>query len=276
MPAAWKPDGEPNDDGRAKFGKHARRWLTSRIRQELTRYLNGTAPTRRYGILTITGDDVAALVPWFMEHPMRYVYWVARDEYSGIRFSNGSWRFHADAVKGDIVQGMSDLYDARARAADAGAIPTLDHWLRADIAGTLTFAGDKGGGDEMRLSDDERYTLVCAALHRQRRWPRPCAACGEMFRSPARRQRRCPTCLAAKRLTANTSERSPKHAAAGRPPRQQHSSEPQVIQNPSSTDEAVNQRLGAALEAQKLVTELLRKYRIENGQGSLPGGDAGA
>ena len=129
MPAAWKPDGEPNDDGRAKFGKHARRWLTSRIRQELTRYLNGTAPTRLFGMLTITGDDVAALVPWFMEHPMRYVYWVARDEYSGIRFSNGSWRFHADgeAFDREHVGTLPEACSGRTSASPATFIRAAGH-----------------------------------------------------------------------------------------------------------------------------------------------------
>lgn len=279
MAAAWKPDGEPNNDGRVKFGQHARRWLGSRIRQELGRYLNGTAPTKRYGALVITGDEIGALVPWFMKNPMRYVRWISRDDYSGRLFSTGAWHFDADAVKGDVVRGMSELHDERARAADAGAVSTLDAWLRADMAGTLNYTGEKGGTEEMQLSHDERRGLSHAAMSRRSHWPRPCALCGGMFRNPAQGQKRCAACRAAKR--------SAKGNATGEPARQKRpehvASAPDRLASPALTtdpgDEATFARtadevMRRAFEVQRYALALLRSRDTGEDPGPPPWGGA--
>lgn len=266
--SAWNPQ----DERHVKLGKRALCWLGRRIKQELERYLNATAPTTRYGALTITGDDIAALVPWFLEDPMRYVRWISHDNYAGKRFSTGVWRFNADAVKGDIVQGMTVLRDKATRAADAQTVATLDDWLRADTAGTLKYVGAKGGGESMRLGPDERRKLFQNALVRRAYWPRPCSLCGEMFRNPAHGQKRCPACLAAKR----SARESTKGKTAHRERREHGPSEPGRLALPTAARETRDQasfHRTVAVEALRLATGLQRDAlaRLQ----SLTGEDSG-
>lgn len=194
MAADWKGR---DDDGLVRFGTRARLWLERRMRQELEKYNNGTAPTKRYGVLPITQDDVVGLVPWFMEDATHYVEWIFYDDYAGARYTRGAWRFNAETVKRDIPQGMEELRDRAAHAADAATVATLDDWLRADMAGTLQHAGWLGGAKDMRLTPEERRGLNYSALTRRYRWPKACATCGESFRDGSCKN--CKACRAKRR-----------------------------------------------------------------------------
>lgn len=194
MAADWKGR---DDDGRVRFGTRARLWLERRMRQELERYNNGTAPTKRYGVLPITQDDVVGLVPWFMEDATHYVEWIFYDDYAGARYTRGAWRFNAETVKRDIPQGMEALRDRAAHTADAKAVATLDDWLRADMAGTLQHAGWLGGAEDMRLTPAERADLSDKAFARRYNWPKACATCGESFRGGE--YKNCKACRAKRR-----------------------------------------------------------------------------
>jgi hypothetical protein len=189
MCATWR--GPLRDENGLPFGRRAQGWLRRQIRSWLE---------------TAEGADeekVAELLDWYMETPLRYVNWKDCDEYHGRGFSMGAWTVDWPTVREDFDLGRTRLAEREAQARDyALGIRTLDDWLRADIAGTLTHPGAIGG--MLFVADSLRYR------GRTLRRMAPCDACRKVFKLDRRNARNCPDCRV--RLRAEREARAGKGA----------------------------------------------------------------
>lgn len=123
-------------------------------------------------------------------------------EFRGRGFSHGAWILDMDAINADLALAKDQLCRARLRAIDAEVIHSLDDYLRADIEGTLAYAGAEGGSG--MIETELQNELSAKAWKRRMRWPRKCTACGESFTPDRRTAARCPTCLAERRAPLPT------------------------------------------------------------------------
>jgi hypothetical protein len=179
--------------GVPKFGRKAQAWLRRRIKAHLFPDVD-----------TVTGDSEMGpdgakwdrkVIDWLLDEyaaraPGRFVHWVDADEWRGRGFSNGSWQFDAKAVEA-FCQEAIDNVDRRL---DANAYPTLDEWLKADMADDLWFRGAAGGMD--LLSAEVRASIAAGKAERAAR--RHCA-CGVVFVAERSNARKCAGCRATAR-----------------------------------------------------------------------------
>lgn len=183
----WKGE----DDGRVRFGRKAKLWLASAIRERLT------ATDEKHPEPRVYGQELEDIVAWYCEEPMFYVTWVPAAEYRGRGFSHGAWQLDYAAINRDFKLGRKVCLVRRTLEIDNARIKSLDEWLRADIAGTLKCPGRFGGTEE--LSAEVVKNLSSAAANRRKRWPRRCVQCDRSFKPDHHKATRCPSCRAERR-----------------------------------------------------------------------------
>jgi hypothetical protein len=194
VPWVGNTDDRSPHDGRTKFGRRAGAWYRQRIADFLRS--NGGL----FGIAVGEIDDLAAeLVNYYVEDSRLpwYGRWVAEEHYRGRRYSAGFWTLDERLLLAELPQEIMQLRRSKARESDKARLASLDDWLRADIAGTLQFGGEKGGAPN--LLPELRSKMRLAAKVRRRR---KCAKCGCRFIRGSRRHDTCTKCRAQNSMVA--------------------------------------------------------------------------
>lgn len=193
----WKDRPRDDDDGRPKFGRKARAWLARHIEKAIRQHFDASWHDE---------GGIRRLVGWYMQNPQRYVRWEDSEEYRGSGYSNGHWTVVSDAITGDEDAAVRECNAAIAREcleADAQHFPTLDDWLRADIAGELAYAGAEGG------MPHAQRTTVPGDLRPK------CRSCGKHFERDKWQSKNCADCIAAAKSVRRARQPSKYRTADG-------------------------------------------------------------
>jgi len=177
--AAW----QGGEQGLPKFGKKARAWLARQLRAKLREIHHESWHDE---------EGIARLVDWHLERWDRFVRWVDADEFRGSSYAYGAWQIAWDAVKSAVDEACADnnaIIGREHRESDARLFPTLEDWLRADIASELSYAGAGGGMDLVRRhAVPQPKARRAPPIHSDLRCP-----CGKIFAGVAQ-AKFCPLC----------------------------------------------------------------------------------
>lgn len=190
----WRPESdrpEKDDDfPSVKFGREARAWLR--------RLLTARIKTIDWIQTSLAAGDITAerLVEYFLAEPKLYVTWLDSQIYSGKGQPVGLWEVNWPAVEEDYNDAIRTVRSVVGKISDDERFPTLDDWLRADMAGELRYAGSASGMEDVPPEMRERTKEL--ARQRELRRPIECASCGASFVRHRRNGRRCKKCLETK------------------------------------------------------------------------------
>jgi len=189
-----------DDDGRVYFGQRAKLWLAHALRGQIT----GT--DEAHPKPAAEGEEVEALIEWYMLDPMRYVKWLPEASFRGKGYSVGAWVLDVEMVYFDVKQAREETEHKRQLAIDAAReFTSLEEWLDADLKGDLAYPGCQGGFGAL-TAEGTPAEQRNAAVSRRARWPRGCQTCGESFTPDRGRSRRCRQCIDAAKASVTPSK----------------------------------------------------------------------
>jgi hypothetical protein len=201
--SSWKGE----DDELPEFGNRARKWFRLVVRQALETML---AREERQGKNPLPRETVALIIQRACEQPYRCVYCVPKDEYAGRGYSYYGWAVYERELSFVLQDLIENAREQLRESEFSEAFPSIDDWLRADIAGELPRWTKYQAQGSDNLTARMRGQLSAAARERRRRWPLVCKACGDSFlRRPGQRGRPlyCPACNEARAGTSEAPDR---------------------------------------------------------------------
>lgn len=189
---ATKQAGWRGDDRERRFrGRKALGWLGRQIMKTVF------CPSPADGWLrvkfvrqSVSPAFAERIVAWYLERADQYVAWVDDDRFHGSRFAHGAWWLLPKRIAADYVLANAFV----SQAYDHEEFPTLDDWLRADIANDLTYDGAAGGMPFVRGAGVvRRFPKRCRQPARE--YQRACR-CGAEFVTNRKNGANCPKCIA--------------------------------------------------------------------------------
>jgi hypothetical protein len=195
---SWK--GDDYSDDPSKIGPDVRQWFTLLVSKTLKRQVgadgedNAIVQCRLIVESHLKGDE-QAVIDWLTSRIDRFTIFVPLAEYRGDNYAMGGWQVRWNAIHRVIADVCCEIVEAKRVARDAARYPTLDDWLRADIAGTLRHRGADGGMG--KVPGKVRGRLKREASARRLALLRSTAivcACGASFTPDRANATRCDKC----------------------------------------------------------------------------------